>query len=131
MNFSNLPAGWTPYLQSVLRIVTGLLFLEHGTGKLLGFPANLPFIDQMPHGLLLFTGVMELVGGALIVVGFLTRPVAFVLSGFMAAAYFMAHFPKSVFPAINFGEPAVMFCFVFLYLAVAGAGPWAIDKAKA
>jgi putative oxidoreductase len=128
VNFSVLPAAWAPYLLSVLRIVAGLLFLEHGTGKLLGFP-TLSGLDQMPHGLLLFTGVMELVGGALVVVGFLTRPVAFILSGFMAVAYFMAHFPVSVFPALNFGEPAVLFCFVFLYLATAGGGRWAIDKA--
>ena len=128
MNFTILPAAWAPYLQSILRIVTGLLFLEHGTGKLLGFP-TLTGLDQMPHGLLLFTGAMELVGGALVVVGFLTRPVAFILSGFMAVAYFMAHFPVSFFPALNFGEPAVLFCFVFLYLAAAGAGRWAIDKA--
>ncbi len=127
MNFTILPARWAPYLQSVLRIMAGLLFLEHGAGKLLGFPV-LPGIDQMPHGLLLFTGVLELVGGVLIVVGFLTRPAAFVLSGFMAVAYFMAHFPTSFFPAINQGEPAVLFCFVFLYLAAAGPGAWAIDK---
>ena len=128
MNLSILPATWSPYLQSVLRIVAGLLFLEHGTGKLLGFPA-LPGLDQMPHGLLLFTGAIELVGGALIVVGFLTRPTAFILSGFMAAAYFMAHFPVSFFPALNFGEPAILFCFVFLYLAAAGGGRLAIDGA--
>jgi putative oxidoreductase len=123
-----IPTRWTPYLQSLLRIVTGLLFLEHGTGKLLHFP-NLPGIDQLPHGLLLFTGAMELVGGAMIVVGFLTRPVAFVLSGFMAAAYFMAHFPAGFFPVLNQGEPAVLFCFAFLYLAAAGPGPLAVDKA--
>ena len=107
--------------------MAGLLFLEHGTGNCWAFPV-LPGIDQMPHGLLLFTGVLELVGGALIVVGFLTRPVAFVLSGFMAVAYFMAHFPTSFFPAINHGEPAILYCFVFLYLAAAGPGAWAIDK---
>ena len=131
VNITILPAAWAPSLQSILRVVTGLLFLEHGSGKLLSFPV-LPGVAQMLSPTLLhFTGAMELVGGALIVVGFLTRPVAFILSGYMAVAYFMAHFPKSVFPAINFGEPAVLFCFVFLYLAVAGAGPWAIDKAKA
>ena len=91
-----------PALHSVLRIVAGLLFLEHGTGKLIGFPAGLPFIDKMPAGLLYFTGAMELVGGVLIVLGLFTRPVAFVLSGFMAVAYFMAHFPMSFFPAINY-----------------------------
>ena len=118
-----------PALLSVLRIMTGLLFLEHGTGKLLGFPAGMPFLDKMPTGLLYFTGTMELVGGLLITIGLFTRPVAFILSGFMAAAYFMAHFPMSFFPAINFGEPAVLFCFVFLYFAAVGPGPWAIDKA--
>ena len=123
-----LPRSLAPALLSVLRIVTGLLFLEHGTGKLLGFPHGLPFIDKMPAGLLYFTGGMELVGGALIVLGLFTRPVAFILAGFMAAAYFMAHFPMSFFPAINMGEPAILFCFAFLYLAAAGPGPWAIDK---
>ena len=126
------PRNWAlpmPALLSVLRIMTGLLFLEHGTGKLLGFPAGLPFIDKMPPGLLYFTGTMELVGGILITIGLFTRPVAFILSGFMAAAYFMAHFPTSFFPAINFGEPAVLYCFVFLFLAAAGPGRWAIDKA--
>ena len=83
---------------SVLRILTGLLFLEHGTGKLLGFPAGLPFIDQMPRGLLYFTGTMELIGGLLITIGFFTRPVAFILSGFMAVGYFLVHFPQSFFP---------------------------------
>ena len=123
-----LPRSLAPALLSVLRIVTGLLFLEHGTGKLLGFPHGLPFIDKMPAGLLYFTGGMELVGGALIVLGLFTRPVAFILAGFMAAAYFMAHFSMSFFPAINMGEPAILFCFAFLYLAAAGPGPWAIDK---
>src|SRR6516162_8912746 len=87
-----LPGSLAPALHSVLRIATGLLFLEHGTGKLLGFPAGLPFIDQMPTGLLYVTGTLELVGGLLIVLGLFTRPAAFVLSGFMAVAYFMAHF---------------------------------------
>ena len=123
-----IPRSFAPALQSVLRIVTGLLFLEHGAGKLLGFPHGLPFIDKMPPGLLYFTGTVELVGGILITLGLFTRPVAFVLSGFMAFAYFMVHFPMSFFPAINGGEPAVLFCFVFLYLAAAGPGPWAIDR---
>jgi putative oxidoreductase len=117
-----------PPMLSVLRIVAGLAFLEHGTGKLLGFPARLPFIDKMPISLLYFTGTMELVGGALIVLGLFTRPVAFILSGFMAVAYFMAHFPMSFFPALNFGEPALLYCFIFLYLAAAGPGLWAFDK---
>jgi putative oxidoreductase len=127
-SFTVIPRSLAPALQSVLRIVAGLAFMEHGTGKLIGFPYGLPFIDQMPAGLLYFTGTMELVGGALIALGLFTRPVAFILSGFMAAAYFMAHFPMSFFPAINMGEPAVLYCFIFLYLAAAGAGPWAIDR---
>ena len=123
-----IPRSLAPALQSVLRIVAGLAFMEHGTGKLIGFPHGLPFIDKMPPGLLYFTGTIELVGGALIVLGLFTRPVAFILSGFMAAAYFMAHFPMSFFPALNFGEPALLYCFIFLYLAAAGPGPWAMDR---
>jgi putative oxidoreductase len=119
---------WTPVLQTVLRVVVGLLFLEHGTGKILGFPA-LPGLDKMPNGMVIGTGLVELIGGALIVVGFLTRPTAFILSGYMAAAYFMAHAPAGFFPVLNHGEMAIMFSFVFLYFAAAGAGPYAIDKA--
>jgi len=107
--------------------MVGLLFLEHGTGKLLGFPV-LSGLDKMPHGLLLFTGAMELVGGTLILLGLFTRPVAFVLSGFMAAAYFMVHLPMGFFPATNYGEAAVLYCFAFLYLAAAGPGDWAVDR---
>jgi putative oxidoreductase len=117
-----------PVVLSVLRIMTGLLLLQHGTGKLFGFPAGLPLVDKMPAGLMYFTGTMELVGGVLITIGLFTRPVAFILSGFMAAAYFMAHFPNGFFPAVNFGELAVLYCFVFLFLAAAGPGRWAIDK---
>ena len=123
-----IPQSLAPALQSVLRIAIGLLLLEHGTGKLIGFPHGLPFIDKLPAGLLYFTGTVELVGGILITLGLFTRPVAFVLSGFMAVAYFMAHFPMSFFPAINMGELAALYCVVFLYLAAAGPGPWAIDK---
>ncbi len=125
---SFIPQSWAPALQSVLRVVAGLLFLEHGTGKIFGFPA-LQGLDRMPYGLVIGTGLLELVGGALIVVGFLTRPTAFILSGFMAVAYFMVHFPMGFFPALNYGEPAVLYCFVFLYLAATGPGPYAIDRA--
>ena len=126
MNIRIIPASWTPYLLALLRIVTGLLFLEHGASKLFNFPVPGP--ADLPYGLLLFTGLMETVGGALITTGFLTRPVAFVLSGYMAAAYFIAHLPRGFFPVVNQGEGAILFCFVFLYLAVAGAGALAIDK---
>jgi len=128
MSFTLIPAAWTPYLQALLRIMTGLLLLEHGTGKLLNFPV-IPGIEQMlGHTLLLVTGSIELVGGALIVVGFLTRPAAFILAGFMAAAYFMAHFPMGFFPVNNHGELAILYCFVFLYFAAAGSSVWAVDK---
>ena len=103
---SALNIAWlAPHARSLLRIAAGLAFLEHGTGKLLGFPAGLPFIDKMPTGLLYFTGTAELIGGVLIVLGLFTRPVAFILSGFMAAGYFMVHFPMSFFPAINWARP--------------------------
>ena len=128
MKFGIIPASFAPILLSVLRIVAGLSFLEHGTGKILNFPAGLPFIDKLPPALLYFTGFMELIGGALIVIGLLTRPVAFVLSGFMAAAYFMAHIQYSFFPAINGGEAAVLYSFVFLYIAAAGPGPLSVDR---
>jgi len=127
MNFTIIPKSWTSTLHALLRIVAGLTFLEHGTGKILGFP-DLSATKPMLGALWVPTGLIELIGGALIVVGFFTRPVAFVLSGFMAAAYFMAHFPRGFFPAQNFGEAAILYCFIFLYLAAAGAGPWAIDK---
>jgi putative oxidoreductase len=128
MDFTIIPRSWSPALLSALRIMAGLLFLEHGTGKLLGFPANLPFLDKMPGPMIVGTGIVELIGGALIVIGLFTRPVAFVLSGFMAAAYFIAHLPMAFFPALNFGEPAVLFCFIFLFLASAGPGAYALDK---
>jgi putative oxidoreductase len=128
MAFSQRVRAYAPQALSVLRIAAGLSFLEHGTGKLLGFPKGLPFIDQMPTGLLYFTGTVELVGGVLIVLGLFTRPVAFVLSGFMAAAFFMAHFPRSVFPALSGGEPALLYCFIFLFLAFEGGGAWAITR---
>jgi putative oxidoreductase len=130
MNLSIIPPRYAPHLHALLRIVAGLLFLEHGTGKIFNFP---PIHEQMlkilGSGLFYFTGLVELVGGLLILVGFVTRPVAFVLSGFMAFAYFMAHFPRGFFPLANMGEPAILFCFVFLYLAAAGAGPFSVDAA--
>jgi putative oxidoreductase len=113
---------------SVFRIVVGLLFMLHGTQKLFGVPpspAQMPPFDLMSQfGI---AGVLETFGGALIVLGFLTRPVAVVLAGEMAVAYFQAHFPRSIFPTSNGGEPAVLYCFSFLYLMFAGAGAWSID----
>jgi putative oxidoreductase len=127
MNFTIIPRSWAPALHSVLRIITGLTFLEHGTGKLLGFP-DLSAAKAGLGGLFYVSGSLELVGGLLLLVGFLTRPAAFIMSGFAAAAYFMAHFPKGFFPALNGGDAAILFCFICLYLAAAGAGPWAVDK---
>jgi putative oxidoreductase len=124
-----LPTRWTGPLLSVLRIVTGLLYLEHGTAKLLGFPHS-AMPAPPPMSLFWFAGVMELVGGTLILIGLFTRPVAFLLAGEMAIAYWMIHAPKSPFPVVNMGEPAILFCFVFLYLAAAGPGPWSIDGAR-
>ena len=127
---TTIPAAWTPYLQSILRIVAGLLLIEHGTGKLFHFPLLPGIADMLGPALLYVTGAIELVGGALIIVGFLTRPAAFILAGFMAVAYFMAHFPTDFFPVLNHGELAILYCFVFLFLAAAGPGAWAIDKDK-
>jgi putative oxidoreductase len=120
-------AAWTPCALSVLRIVTGLLFLEHGTGKLLGFPLS-DHIAPTLFSLMGIQGVLELLGGFLILIGLFTRPVAFVLAGDMAVAYFMAHAPKSFFPTINGGQLAILLCFVFLYLVFAGGGKWSADE---
>jgi putative oxidoreductase len=117
---------WMPKALSVLRIMTGLLFLEHGTQKLLGFP---PSEDAFPplFSLMGLQGALELVGGFLILIGLFTRPVAFILAGDMAVAYFMAHAPKGFFPTLNGGQLAILFCFVFLYLVFAGGGEWSVD----
>jgi putative oxidoreductase len=121
-----IPATWAPRLLSLLRIVVALGFIEHGTSKFFGLP---PF--PMPLNPLLYVaGTLELVGGALILLGLFTRPVAFILSGQMAVAYFMAHAPQGFFPANNGGEAAMLYTFVFLYLAAAGAGPWSLDALR-
>jgi len=119
--------AWTPRALSVLRIVTGLLFLEDGTGKLLGFPPT-DYPAATLFSLMGVQGVLELVGGFLILIGLFTRPVAFILSGDMAVAYFMAHAPKSFFPTINGGQLAILYCFTFLYLVFAGGGTWSADE---
>jgi putative oxidoreductase len=117
---------WTPRALSVLRIMTGLLFLEHGTQKLLGFPPSEHAFPAL-FSLMGIQGVLELVGGFLILIGLLTRLVAFILAGDMAVAYFMAHAPKGFFPTLNGGQLAILFCFVFLYLVIAGGGEWSVD----
>ncbi|CAG9933295.1 DoxX family protein [Candidatus Nitrotoga arctica] len=120
---------WSPRLLAVLRIVTGLLFLEHGTAKLLGLPHVAMFDGLQLLSLMGLAGVLELGGGLLIVLGLFTRPVAFILSGMMAVAYFMAHAPQAFLPLVNQGELAVLYCFVFLYLFIAGPGAFSIDSA--
>ena len=119
--------AWTPRILGVLRIVTGFLFLQHGTAKLLGTPHIAMFDGVQLVSLLGLAGVLELVGGSLILIGLFTRPVAFILSGEMAVAYFMAHAPHGFLPILNQGELAVVYCFVFLYLSVAGAGAFGLD----
>ena len=115
-----------PYALAALRIIAAILFLEHGTQKLFGFPPS-QMEGALPT-LLFIAAVMELVGGVLLLVGLFTRPVAFLLSGQMAVAYFMAHAPKSIFPAINGGDAAILFCFVFLFLMTSGPGAFSLDK---
>jgi putative oxidoreductase len=123
--------AWAPRILSVLRIMTGLLFIEHGTMKFFNFPPHEMFASGVElFSLIGLAGLLELVGGALIVLGLFTRPVAFILSGEMAVAYFMGHASSSFFPVINGGESAILFCFIFLYLACAGAGPWSVDAAR-
>ncbi len=121
-----IPSSWSPRLLSVLRIMAALAFMEHGVSKFFGIP---PF--PMPLNPLLYTaGTLELVGGGLLVLGLFTRPVAFVLSGMSAVGYFLAHAPKGFFPAANMGEPILLYCFIFLYLAAAGGGVWSVDAMR-
>ena len=130
MSFETLTSIWAPRGLSVLRIMSALLFIEHGTQKLLGFPAsNRPAPELLSLGGV--AGVLELFGGALLVFGLFTRPVALVLSGHMAVAYFIAHAPRSLFPIQNGGDAAILFCFIFLYLAFAGGGAWSFDAFRA
>jgi putative oxidoreductase len=121
---------YQPQMLGILRIVTALLFIEHGTQKLFGFPASAQAGGSL-GGLMLVAGLLEVFGGILIALGLLTRPVAFILAGEMAAAYFMGHMPRNFFPVNNGGDAAVLFCFVFLYLVFAGAGAFALDNRRA
>lgn len=117
---------YSPQILGVVRIVVGLLFLEHGLMKIVGFPA------PMGHGplppMIMAAGIIELVGGALLILGLFSRIAAFICSGEMAFAYFIAHFPRGIYPAMNGGEDAILFCFIFLYLAAAGPGSFAINQ---
>src|SRR5579859_488904 len=119
---------WEPQLLSIFRIMVGLLFLEHGMAKLLGFP-HVPMFDGLNlMSMIGVSAVLELVGGLLLTIGLFTGITAFILSGEMAVAYFTAHFPHGFFPILNQGELAIVYCFAFLYLAAAGPGPWSVDK---
>jgi putative oxidoreductase len=128
-------AGWralAPHFFALLRIVAGFLFMQYGSMKLLAFPVGMPpnnttapLMSQM--GL---AGVLELFGGFLILIGLFTRPVAFILSGEMAVAYFQGHFPNGFWPVVNNGTPAILFCFYYLYLSAAGARIWSVDAAR-
>jgi putative oxidoreductase len=126
----DLLSAYRPQALAALRIMTALLFIEHGTQKFFDFPpAEQPFGNLM--NLIGVAGVLEIVGGLLVLVGLFTRPAAFVLCGFMAVAYFMAHAPQSFFPINNRGDAAILFSFVFLYLAAAGPGAFALDNRRA
>lgn len=122
---------WAPIALSVLRIVAGLLFLEHGSQKLLGFPDGKFAHVPMSAGLPWWAGIIELGTGALMLIGLFTRPAAFLASGTMAFAYWIAHAPQNPFPVNNMGDAAILYCFVFLFLVFAGAGPWSVDAMRA
>jgi putative oxidoreductase len=130
MELAPIAAAWQPRLLGLLRIVTALLLLQHGTAKLIGFPHVAMFDNLQLLSLVGVAGVLEFAGGVLLFLGVFTRPVAFILSGEMAVAYFIAHAQKSFFPILNQGELAVLYCFVLLYLAVAGGGAWSFARAK-
>jgi len=131
LNFATLRLTWEPRMLSILRIMVGLLYMEHGLAKIVGFP-----LQPNHRAYELFTlnpgiqGLLELVGGLLLAFGLFTRPVAFILAGNMAVAYFMAHAPRGFFPLLNSGELAIVYCFVFLYLWIAGAGEWSLDRLR-
>ncbi len=128
--FESIGIAWAPRLLSILRFVSGLTFMSHGVAKLLKYPPLPVFAKLELFSLLGFAGVLELAGGALLILGLFTRPVAFILSGEMAFAYFMAHAPRNYHPLLNGGEAAILFCFIFLYIAAAGPGPWSVDAAR-
>lgn len=125
----SLRTRWSPRLLSVLRMVAAFLFMQHGGQKLFSFPAA-PQTEPALLSLLGLAGVLELFGGALLLTGLFTRPVAFLLSGQMAFAYFMVHAPRDFWPLVNKGELATLYCFLFLYFFVAGGGPWSLDRLR-
>jgi putative oxidoreductase len=122
--------GWAPRLLSILRIVTGFLFMQHGAQKLFGFLGGIPGGTPQLLTLPWITGVLEFFGGLLLLLGLFTRPIAFILSGMMAVAYFKVHARQGLWPLQNRGELAALYCFVFLYLSAAGGGPWSLDSVR-
>jgi putative oxidoreductase len=118
-------ARYAPYALSIVRIVVALLFFEHGTSKLFGFPSATSLQPLLTLGW--FSGAIELAGGTLLTIGLFSRFSAFVMSGEMAVAYFLSHAPASFFPIVNRGDGAILYCFIFFYIAVAGPGPWSVD----
>lgn len=132
MNLLSKWISWAPQLKSVLRIISALIFILAGTSKLFAFPVGMPpngdtakLLTQIGIG-----GILEVFGGGLILFGLFTRPVAFILSGEMAVAYFQFHYPQGFWPTLNGGVAAVLFCFIWLYFSAAGAGPWSIDAIR-
>jgi putative oxidoreductase len=127
----NILSRYQPQLLALLRIVAGLLFLEHGLVKLIGFPPGAPPGLQAPLSFLGIAGIIEAITGILIVLGLFTRPAAFIAAGEMAVAYWYFHAPQGLFPVLNMGEGAILFCFIFLYLAAAGPGAFSLDGMRA
>ena len=127
----NQANGWSSRALAALRIVAGLLFLAHGVIKVFGFPAGAEPGQQELQSLFGIGGVIELMTGLLLILGLFTRPAAFIASGQMAVAYWMFHFPSSPYPAVNGGDAAILYCFIFLYIFTAGPGAWSMDNRTA
>ena len=125
MTIEPIALRYAPAVLSILRIVAALLFLEHGTSRLFAWPSPIPSPEFLT--MYWFAGAIELVGGVLLVLGLFTRSAAFIVSGEMAFAYFISHAPNSFFPILNRGDASILYCFVFLYVAFAGPGPWSLD----
>ncbi len=125
---ARLQSEWEPRVLSILRIVVGLLFMEHGLAKLFGFPTAA--VQPAMFQLLWFAGVIETFGGLLLALGLFTRPVVFIMSGEMAVGYFYAHQPRNFFPLLNGGDAAILYCFLFFYFFIAGGGAWSLDRLR-
>jgi putative oxidoreductase len=132
MALSETCAAWRPYVLSIIRIIVALLLLQHGLSKFFGFPVPWPAGGGAPAMFTLYwwAGAIEIVGSVLLALGLFTRPVAFILAGELAAAYFIGHAPQSFYPQVNRGEAAILFSFIFFYIFVAGPGPWSIDAMR-